>query len=222
MSIRGNAAGVACFWLAQTTCLYIDRYFWMDDLFSLLYAIDNRTRSAWSRPACVHHTRSANLVGGGPWGLLKNTTRDALLNDPPYFLKLSLKSLPRGTRRCLNGGSISCQKSTFEECVAEAGEQCKLVSQTAGGVVLLAGKLGWLPSRPRVERQVEQYPWNRPPCLGSNCLCQSDAECALKATSCSNTSRHCIPSTTAANVLLSGAFTATRVAPSAMAGLGRV
>lgn len=173
----------------------------MDDLFSLLYAIDNRTRSLWSRPACVHHTRSANLVGGGPWGPLKNQTRDALLNEPPYFLKLSLKSLPRGTDRCIKSDSISCQKSTFEECVAEAGKQCKLVSQTAGGAVLLAGKLGWLPSRPQVERQVEQYLWNHPPCLGSNSLCQSDAECTLKATSCSNISRHCIPFTTAANIL---------------------
>ena len=185
--------------------VYIDRYFWMDDLFSLIYAIDNHTRSAWSRPACVHRTRSADLVGGSPWGKLKNSTRDALLNDPPYFLKLSLKFMPRGTAHCLKGDSISCQKSTFEECVAEAGEQCKLVSQTAGGVVLLAGKLNWLPSRPRVERQrqVDQYPWNKPPCLGNNCLCQNDAECASKAKSCSSTSRHCIPFTTAADILRS-------------------
>ena len=77
----------------------------MDDLFSLLYAIDNRTRSLWSRPACVHHTRSANLVGGGPWGPLKNQTRDALLNEPPYFLKLSLKSLPRGQLAGLTAAS---------------------------------------------------------------------------------------------------------------------
>jgi len=195
---RGSNGNSDC---SDTRCNHW--YFWMDDLFTLLYAIDGRVRKTyWSTPACVHPSRSADFIEGISWAPFRQQgVRAALLTDPPYFLKLSYKSPPPHTPTCVERATRCAEGQTVDACLQSASEECPLAAQTPAGVVFLAGKLGVLPSRPVVHHPVESHPTEQRLCLRSACLCKDDAECRLKATSCSNTSRHCIPYEAAAAIV---------------------
>jgi hypothetical protein len=176
-------------------------YFWMDDLFVFLHALDRTTREMWAQMACLHPAHAAsglhdvpNATSGGiqhpfhAWRAIAPSERNKLRTSPPFFLKLSLK-LPhwtRGLMRCAKALWLCGEATPLQSCARVTGDPaikqaCGQLERYIAGEVLLSGRAGRLPVMPSTEIRTSTRPGGteaiqrssrrRRWCFGRACLC---------------------------------------------------